>query len=712
MGKNLADLITGGPKEGQRGTAPDGTEFIFQNGRPVPVNSTAKDMRLSGGQGLWNAVKTTVGQTGDFRDLGHTLTQAIATKLMGPERGADTAKAYDTAIGLAGGTMQAGGLPNIATAPTSQQIQTMAQGRLVGAPYQSQTKAGEYTRTVGEFAPGLFMGPEGAAENMIGSAARKGAGRAANVLAASAAKNVLAPALASETAGQVTKGTRYEQGSRLAAALATGGATALTTGAPREARMVNDATRGVTAQQLADAVEGGRRDVAIGVPTTMAERVKTAAPHSTLTGTQKMIEASPQGAQLRARMAQRPAQVTQAGNAVLDQIAPAGRPDMVSTQAQAAADSALRGIEGERTAAASPFYQAASGQQVPAQDIQSLVDDLRAHARTDQTGLIGPRLEEMAQRFAPNGQPITDVGQLDTLRGHYRDLADLPPGTDGALDRRQSGAISPYLQRLSNEGRTGILDQNPNFVQGNQTYQDLSRTVVDPALAGPLGSIAGRGANSRPTIQAQGGALYPSAAPEGQAAVTAEAAQRMGDQGAPLTRAYLAQKLAEQTQSNIPGENEWGGAKFAADVAGNQNQRAALMAGVGQVAPQAQQPVDDLLSALQATGRRERVGSDTAGNIKADADVTGGGVGFHGLTPIGWAKGALTTASDATKSALGGARRQRLADMLQMPPEQWLAQIQNARDQVGQGNIPANLARALAAQSFNANTAYQNQGGQ
>ena len=70
-----------------------------------------------------------------------------------------------------------------------------------GEFYQPQSTAGEYARTIGEFAPLAVLGGGG--------------------LVARAA-NVIAPAVVSETAGQLTKGTKYEPWARAAGALAGG----------------------------------------------------------------------------------------------------------------------------------------------------------------------------------------------------------------------------------------------------------------------------------------------------------------------------------------------------------------------------------------------------------------------------------------------------------------------------------------------------------
>lgn len=70
-----------------------------------------------------------------------------------------------------------------------------------GEFYKPKTTAGEYARTIGEFAPLAALGPGGAAARTA---------------------NVLGPALTSETAGQLTEGTAAEPWARAAGALVGG----------------------------------------------------------------------------------------------------------------------------------------------------------------------------------------------------------------------------------------------------------------------------------------------------------------------------------------------------------------------------------------------------------------------------------------------------------------------------------------------------------
>jgi hypothetical protein len=94
------------------------------------------------------------------------------------------------------------GLSKSHVLPTSADVQGAVE-KYTGPFYQPQTTAGEYARTVGEFAPlAAFGGPE------------------AGLL--SRATNVVAPAVASETAGQLTKGTSWEPWARAVGGLVGG----------------------------------------------------------------------------------------------------------------------------------------------------------------------------------------------------------------------------------------------------------------------------------------------------------------------------------------------------------------------------------------------------------------------------------------------------------------------------------------------------------
>lgn len=123
--------------------------------------------------------------------------------------------------------------------------------------YEPQTTAGEYAKTTGEFLGGAMAMPYGGP--------------------LSAARSVVLPALASETAGQMTKGTEMEGPARLAAALGTPFATsAIRQGTQRavlgpDARLTQPGTaRGEAVQTLEDANVSMTTGLKSGSPRLMA----------------------------------------------------------------------------------------------------------------------------------------------------------------------------------------------------------------------------------------------------------------------------------------------------------------------------------------------------------------------------------------------------------------------------------------------------------
>lgn len=84
--------------------------------------------------------------------------------------------------------------------PTGQDLQKGVEG-YTGKFYEPKTTAGRYAGAIGEFAPGVLF-PGGIAQKVLG--------------------NVVGPAVASETAGEMTKGTSLEPWARVGGALAGG----------------------------------------------------------------------------------------------------------------------------------------------------------------------------------------------------------------------------------------------------------------------------------------------------------------------------------------------------------------------------------------------------------------------------------------------------------------------------------------------------------
>ncbi len=204
-------------------------------------------------------------------------------------------------------------------------------------------------------------------------------------------------------------------------------------------------------------------------------------------------------------------------------------------------------------------------------------------------------------------------------------------------------------------------------------------------------------------LGAQVKALYPTAPMEGTAAETAGAIGRLNAQDATvapaLTRQHLATNFAEASQNNIPGANQWGGAKFAAQVAGNPLQRQVLMGNVGALPNGAAQAenLSNLIQVLEATGKRQQQGSGTAFNAGDLKDLASGGA-------ISAATDAVKTANPLTWSQrLGealdrrrlGKRSEAIAKDMVADPQLIAAILMGARSAAPQGRAAAELARII-----------------
>ena len=163
---------------------PTGPWSQYQAPVPLSAGDTAVDVAKSGGIGL---AKGAIGLAGMPGDLGSLISSGYdkATNALGINP--DTAQTVKSVAGHLAPAVPF--LGAVAQGPTSHDIQSTIEGA-TGPLYKPQTVPGEYAQTIGEFAPAVLGGPES--------------------LAAKVGTRVLAPAIASETAGQVSKGTPYE----------------------------------------------------------------------------------------------------------------------------------------------------------------------------------------------------------------------------------------------------------------------------------------------------------------------------------------------------------------------------------------------------------------------------------------------------------------------------------------------------------------------
>ena len=185
--------------------------------------SLGEDAAKSTASGLANAAAGTFGAVGDARSLLGSAVDYAGSKL-----GFDPSTVKNVA-NAASYVMPGGRL--LANAPSSSQI---LEGVKSADPnnlafYEPQTGTGSVLKTTAEFVPGM-LDPELAGPNTLKTAAKLFAAR------------VAAPALASEGAGALTKGTEVEPYARIAGALLGGAGASKLANSMAEARAVRAAT--------------------------------------------------------------------------------------------------------------------------------------------------------------------------------------------------------------------------------------------------------------------------------------------------------------------------------------------------------------------------------------------------------------------------------------------------------------------------------------
>lgn len=197
--------------------------------QPQPQVGYGEDMLKGAGVGLGEGAISGLGMFGDAAALNERAAQGGLDYLGAPEwlsKGAGKAARY--AMGPLGNM------------PTSEQM-TGAVENVTGPFYKPQTVPGQYAQTIGQFVPAAVAGP--------GGIARKAAMTAI-------------PALASETGGQLTKGTEAEPYVRTGLALAGGLASAGRGGGPMK-QLRQNADDLATVGQKTDAAYAKLRDAGI-----------------------------------------------------------------------------------------------------------------------------------------------------------------------------------------------------------------------------------------------------------------------------------------------------------------------------------------------------------------------------------------------------------------------------------------------------------------
>jgi len=449
MGKETAtDLQPAGPGR----FAPQSTQ-----GLAIPEVNPAVDLAKSAGVGLaWGAIGM-AGLPGTIEQLGR----------MGINYGAQ-------ALGKEGNVVS----PETAL-PTGSDLQKRVEG-YTGKFYEPKTTAGEYARTLGEFAPGALF-PGGVAQKVLG--------------------NVVGPALASETAGQLTKGTELEPWARVGGALVGGGIGNIPSRAytpvptdPTRARMVQ-----MLRNEGVDALTAG--EVTGSKPLRYLEQHASDIPLS--------------GGRARAQADRAAEQFTQATLRRAGINAPRATQDVIdtafTTQGQTFDNLAnnatlvLNRTDRRRMANAIQGYAGITPPSQRAPILQAFFDDVDRLIGQQASGQLYQRYRSIFEQAArqvqqrdpalahafrglrnvlddavERGLPANLRGQWQQARREYRNLLVVERASSAAGENAALGLISPAQLAAA----TKAIHGTRNFARGRGDYAELAR--AGQAVMSPL----------------------------------------------------------------------------------------------------------------------------------------------------------------------------------------------------------------------------------
>lgn len=556
--------------------------------------------------------------------------------------------------------------------------------------YEPKTTAGKFAGTIGEFtAPGALPSKAARLAPTVADKAIR--------YAEEATGNVLAPALASEAAGQVTEGSPYEGVSRFLGALFGNTTAAATRAHYAPDAAIRRSTEGMTDDDWQKALD--LQNSGTGIDLSSPEAVAQArGGASKLPDLLRIVEGSQTGGAITGPFfAARPAQVDTAVGGVLDKIAPqSAQPSVLGPRAADAATRALQEVEQARTAAVQPHYTAANADKVSEDTMRAILDTIGRTTADDSTGILAGPLNDLRSRLIetpanpgkpatrvaqerPNGtiyktepaieatpeKPILDVENLDRARKYFRDRMDLPQIGQDAITKEQNAAVTGVLKQIDD----AMEAASPEFAAGKQQYADQSRDVVQPVAEGPVGRVA-----ATKDTAAASNAILPQNPLAGAGGETADAVQRLAAQDPETTAALVRQNLADRyaaAQTETQGGNrEVAGAKFHKSVAGNDARQEVLDAVLNAIpgGQPAAAAMSELLDVLQATMRRKGEGSPTEVNRMNTAEL-GAASPQARLFDLAKSLGGsfLTQAGDATKRATLRNSMSALADILTGP---------------------------------------------
>lgn len=556
--------------------------------QPVTAGGLAK----AAGAGLVKGTTMLGGMYGDLQEIGGKVADYVKPYLPTIEADPESEK-------LAAKFGSRGDVSPLPRMPRSAEIQKSIEP-VTGPLHEPQNRPERYAETVAEFVPSAAMGP-----------LRTGAGAVSTGINAVRKVGIQAavPGLASEAAGEATKGTPLEPFARGLAALAGGvGGGLLTTPKTVERALQRQLPEYVTDQHITRAGQVIEAAANRGIDLTWPEALSQVTGKPVLTDMQRILESAGRTrAKMQDVLAPRPEQFDRAAMEELHTIAPGtAEPSMTGPNAAAVANDTLHDVRKIINAHTDPFYAAASTVRLTPQEMTQVraipgYQEARDAIRGD------PQLNRNVANLSEDS-----VGFLNEVKKYF-DQQGSNAGSKlnpGANQQRATG----YSQSAAAVKQAGV-NASPAYDVALTVQADTRQKYLEPLLQGPLGKLA-----DAPDTKRAIDALFPTqplanSHNEVGQAVSALAIRRPAV-ASELVRAHLEGAFNEATQRLVGGQNQFGAAKFGAAIAGNPQQRENLKAAIESLPNGLARwrSFEEFLDIAQATGNRQAIGSKTAFN--------------------------------------------------------------------------------------------------
>ena len=412
------------------------------------------------------------------------------------------------------------------------------------------------------------------------------------------------------------------------------------------ADVANQATRNVTPQQMKMADDLVRESYRLGSPITGAEALAKITGASPLTAVQRVVENLPQSSETMASfMAKRPQANEQMIANALRNISPNQPTSATPMNLKNAAGDLMAGAQKSLTENNDALYKKAGSVSVyPAPAI--FANDRIAEAVDAVTNT--------AKYGVKNGDPNsfkTLIAAKKYLNDEYQEQVKSASGL-----KRGAGAVTSEAENLLSNY---LKEQSPEYAKGAKNYETAYKTQFNALNESPVGQIAEGKVGSEILMPNKPVSLYPADIKR-----TVELLRRKDPSAVPdWTRQQLEGIFNETGQNLQNGPNQFGGAKFAATIQGNKQQKANLQSLVQESAGmQAYQGFERVLNNLEAQGTRQGAGSATSFNNQFQRELSEGGA-------LAAAKLVFKPSEVATKYEEWqlGKNANKLADMLTNP---------------------------------------------